>query len=53
MPNMDTKNMIEKIFCNLDDWRNLPKYQLERRADNIIAYILPKKVSVKTVSEEL
>jgi len=27
------ENLIKKIFINMDDWRNLPSYQLERRAD--------------------
>jgi hypothetical protein len=26
-------NKINDIFDNLDDWRHLPAYQLERRAD--------------------
>ena len=30
---MDTYAALEKVFSNLDQWRNLPKYQLERRAD--------------------
>lgn len=28
-----TTNQIDKIFNQLDEWRNLPAYQLERRAD--------------------
>lgn len=30
---MDTQQAVEKVFQNLTLWRNLPKYQLERRAD--------------------
>ena len=28
-----TNPNIEKVFCLLDEWRHLPAYQLERRAD--------------------
>lgn len=34
--------MINEIFNLLDDWRNLPAYQLERRADIFFAVHLPK-----------
>jgi hypothetical protein len=27
------ENKIEQIFKNLESWRKLPKYQLERRLD--------------------
>jgi len=30
---MDTTDRINEIFKRLDDWRDLPAYQLERRAD--------------------
>jgi hypothetical protein len=30
---MDTEHLIDKLFTTLDKWRNLPDYQLERRAD--------------------
>jgi len=33
---------IEKLFDLLDDWRRLPAYQLERRADIIFAVHLEK-----------
>lgn len=38
------KNMIEQIFKNLESWRKLPKYQLERRLD-IFFYNLFKRNS--------
>ena len=34
--------MTNKIFDLLDDWRNLPAYQLERRADIIFALYLER-----------
>ncbi len=34
------KTIEEKIFETLDDWRHLPKYQLERRADIFFAIYL-------------
>jgi len=30
---MTAEKLIDKIFSQLDDWRYLPAYQLERRAD--------------------
>jgi hypothetical protein len=33
---------ISKIFDNLDSWRHLPSYQLERRADIFFAAYLPE-----------
>lgn len=33
---------VERIFNNLDDWRKLPAYQLERRADIYFATYLPE-----------
>jgi hypothetical protein len=33
--------MIDKLFDQLDDWRKLPNYQLERRADIFFAIHLP------------
>ncbi len=30
---MKTEEIIDKLFNHLDTWRNLPAYQLERRAD--------------------
>lgn len=38
---METKEMIDKMFDLLDDWRRLPAYQLERRADIFFALYLP------------
>jgi hypothetical protein len=43
---MVSKN-INKIFDLLDTWRNLPAYQLERRADIFFALYLPKIISAK------
>jgi len=33
---------INELFDLLDDWRNLPSYQLERRADIFFAIHLEK-----------
>jgi len=38
---------IEKLFDILDDWRNLPSYQLERRADIFFA------IHIETIIEKL
>lgn len=38
---MKTEKQIDKVFDLLDDWRNLPAYQLERRADIFFAIYLP------------
>ena len=38
---MQTLNPIEHFFNNLDKWRNLPSYQLERRADVLFSIYLP------------
>jgi hypothetical protein len=39
--------MIQKIFGLLDDWRKLPAYQLERRADIFFAIYLDKIIKSK------
>lgn len=43
--------MIDKLFYLLDNWRNLPDYQLERRADIFFAMyleqIIEKTIGVK------
>ena len=39
---MDTDARIDSIFDLLDRWRNLPAYQLERRADIFFALYIPK-----------
>ncbi len=39
--------MIEKIFSNLSKWRNLPSYQLERRADIFFSLYINDIVSNK------
>jgi len=38
---------IQNIFDNLDLWRNLPAYQLERRADIFFSIYLPEILSRK------
>ena len=38
---MDKKDGIDGVFKLLDDWKSLPNYQLERRADIYFAYYLP------------
>jgi len=38
---------INSIFDNLDTWRNLPAYQLERRADVFFSIYLPDILSQK------
>ena len=38
---------INSIFDNLDTWRNLPAYQLERRADIFFSIYLPDILSQK------
>ena len=38
---MKTLNPIEQFFLNLDKWRQLPSYQLERRADVLFSIYLP------------
>jgi hypothetical protein len=40
--NMTTESLINQIFNNLDDWRHLPAYQLERRADIFFSLYLPE-----------
>ena len=40
------ENKIEKIFSNLDIWRKLPKYQLERRLDIFFTIYLKEIVEV-------
>lgn len=37
-----TEKTIDDVFKLLDDWRHLPKYQLERRADIYFALFLPE-----------
>ncbi len=36
--------MLKKVFDNLNDWRNLPAYQLERRADIFFSLYLKEVV---------
>jgi hypothetical protein len=45
-----TNTKIDQLFKNLDDWRHLPSYQLERRADIFfslyLAEVLKKKFNL-------
>lgn len=43
----NTESNIDKIFELLDSWRNLPSYQLERRADIYFALYLPYLINKK------
>lgn len=43
----NTENLIEKLFSLLDKWKNLPAYQLERRADIFFALYLPEIIKKK------
>lgn len=44
---MDAQQAVEKIFQNLTQWRNLPKYQLERRADIFFSLYLKEILETK------
>ena len=44
--------MINEVFSLLNDWRNLPAYQLERRADIFFAVYL-KKIFKECFSEDV
>lgn len=44
---METEDRIDKIFELLDKWKNLPAYQLERRADIFFALYLPEIIKQK------
>ena len=52
MAKWDTEYNVETVFDLLDDWRNLPSYQLERRADIFFAYYL-KEIMKEFCSEEI
>jgi hypothetical protein len=41
-PHAEKMNKIDDIFDKLDDWRHLPAYQLERRADVFFSIYLPE-----------
>jgi hypothetical protein len=45
---MGDTQTIHKLFDLLDDWRHLPAYQLERRADIFFALYLDKIIKQKT-----
>jgi len=38
-------NPLSQLFTNLDRWRKLPNYQLERRADVLFCLNVPEIVS--------
>jgi hypothetical protein len=42
------EEMIGKIFERMNDWRHLPSYQLERRADLLFSLYLPEVLSKRT-----
>ena len=44
---LNSKVLIDRLFSLLDDWRNLPAYQLERRADIFFAIYLDKIIKSK------
>jgi hypothetical protein len=44
-PLMNHTEAIEMMFKNLDNWRHLPKYQLERRADMFIGLFIRQIVA--------
>jgi hypothetical protein len=44
---MNTQSRLEQLFRNLDQWRHLPNYQLERRADAFFSLYLPGLVQEK------
>ncbi len=39
--------LIDKLFSHMDDWRNLPAYQLERRADIFFSIYLEEIIKSK------
>ncbi len=44
---MNAQQAVEKLFQNLTLWRNLPKYQLERRADIFFSLYLKEILETK------
>lgn len=40
-------NQIESLFDRMDDWRHLPSYQLERRADLFFSLYLAEAIEAK------
>lgn len=44
---MTTESHINQLFNNLDAWRHLPAYQLERRADIFFSLYLPNVLKVR------
>ena len=38
---------ISQVLCQLDDWRHLPAYQLERRVDVLFGMLLPTVIGTK------
>lgn len=39
---MSHESILDRVFERLDEWRHLPAYQLERRADVFFALFLPE-----------
>lgn len=44
---MTTEQILDKLFSRLDDWRKLPAYQLERRADIFFSIYLDEIIKSK------
>jgi hypothetical protein len=44
---LNSNVLIDRLFSLLDDWRHLPAYQLERRADIFFAIYLDKVITAK------
>lgn len=44
---MTTQQLIDKLFTQLDEWRHLPAYQLERRADIFFAIYMQEIIKGK------
>ncbi len=49
---MNEQQAVEKIFQNLTLWRNLPKYQLERRADIFFSLYLKEIMEAKLSTDD-
>ena len=40
-------DMLSRMLSQLDDWRHLPAYQLERRVDVLFGMLLPTVIAAK------
>lgn len=49
---MKTEEIIDKLFKHLDNWRHLPAYQLERRADIFFGIYL-QEILKKKFNEDI